>query len=131
MPAEGVVDDDRQAQRAGVSLPCARAWLRRVSCMRLDLPGFRLPGLAICGTGCDGGRGRSNVSAELLEGSEAIARAMVSAGCRFFAGYPMTPFTEVLEGMAKLLPDVGGDCVNAESELEAIGMACGAAAGWA
>ncbi len=68
------------------------------------------------------------MSAELLEGSEAIARAMVSAGCRFFAGYPMTPFTEVLEGMAKLLPDVGGDCVNAESELEAIGMAWGAAA---
>src|SRR5258706_13799503 len=53
---------------------------------------------------------------------------MVSAGCRFFAGYPMTPFTEVLEGMAKLLPDVGGDCVNAESELEAIGMAWGATA---
>lgn len=41
----------------------------------------------------------------------------------------MTPFTEVLEGMAKWLPDVGGDCVNAESELEAIGMAWGAAAG--
>ena len=68
------------------------------------------------------------MSAELLEGSEAIARAMVSAGCKFFAGYPMTPFTEVLEGMAKLLPDAGGDCVNAESELEAIGMAWGAAA---
>jgi 2-oxoglutarate/2-oxoacid ferredoxin oxidoreductase subunit alpha len=68
------------------------------------------------------------VSAELLEGSEAIARAMVSAGCKFFAGYPMTPFTEVLEGMAKLMPDAGGDCVNAESELEAIGMAWGAAA---
>ena len=71
------------------------------------------------------------MSRELLEGSEAIARAMVSGGCRFFAGYPMTPFTEVLEGMAKLLPEVGGDCVNAESELEAIGMAWGAAAGGA
>jgi 2-oxoglutarate ferredoxin oxidoreductase subunit alpha len=67
------------------------------------------------------------MSMELLEGSDALARAMVSAGCRFFAGYPMTPFTEVLEGMARLLPDVGGDCVNAESELEAI-MAWGAAA---
>jgi 2-oxoglutarate ferredoxin oxidoreductase subunit alpha len=68
------------------------------------------------------------VTVELLEGSEALAKAMVSAGCRFFAGYPMTPFTEVLEGMAKYLPDVGGDCVNAESELEAIGMVWGAAA---
>jgi 2-oxoglutarate/2-oxoacid ferredoxin oxidoreductase subunit alpha len=68
------------------------------------------------------------VTVELLEGSEALAKAMVSAGCRFFAGYPMTPFTEVLEGMAKYLPDAGGDCVNAESELEAVGMAWGAAA---
>ncbi len=64
----------------------------------------------------------------LLEGSEAIARAMVAAGCRFFAGYPMTPFTEVLEHMARLLPSVDGVCMNAESELEAVGMAWGAAA---
>jgi 2-oxoglutarate ferredoxin oxidoreductase subunit alpha len=64
----------------------------------------------------------------LLEGSEAIARAMVAAGCRFFAGYPMTPFTEVLEEMGKLLPEVGGTCINAESEIEAIGMVWGAAA---
>jgi 2-oxoglutarate ferredoxin oxidoreductase subunit alpha len=64
----------------------------------------------------------------LLQGSEAIAEAMVAAGCRFFAGYPMTPFTEVLEEMAKKLPAVGGVCMNAESELEAVGMAWGAAA---
>jgi 2-oxoglutarate ferredoxin oxidoreductase subunit alpha len=64
----------------------------------------------------------------LLRGSEAIAEAMIAAGCRFFAGYPMTPFTEVLEEMAKKLPAVGGVCMNAESELEAVGMAWGAAA---
>jgi len=64
----------------------------------------------------------------LLEGSEAIAEAMIVAGCRFFAGYPMTPFTEVLEHMADKLPAVGGVCMNAESELEAVGMAWGAAA---
>lgn len=68
------------------------------------------------------------MTAHLLEGSEAIASAMVAAGCRFFAGYPMTPFTELLEHMAKQLPEVGGVCMNAESELEAIGMAWGAAA---
>ena len=68
------------------------------------------------------------MSLELIEGSEAIARAMVSAGCRFFAGYPMTPFTEVLEHLARLLPEVGGVCINAESELEAVGMAWGALA---
>jgi 2-oxoglutarate ferredoxin oxidoreductase subunit alpha len=65
---------------------------------------------------------------QLLEGSEAIAEAMVAAGCTFFAGYPMTPFTEVLEHMARKLPEVGGVCMNAESELEAIGMTWGAAA---
>ena len=63
-----------------------------------------------------------------MEGSEAIAEAMVAAGCRFFSGYPMTPFTEVLEHMARLLPEAGGTCINAESELEAVGMAWGAAA---
>ena len=65
---------------------------------------------------------------ELMEGSEALARAAIAAGCRFFAGYPMTPFTEVLEHFARLLPDVGGVCINAESELEAVGMAWGALA---
>ena len=68
------------------------------------------------------------MSTRLLEGSEAIAEAMIAAGCRFFAGYPMTPFTEVLEHMARRLPEVGGVCMNAESELEAVGMAWGAAA---
>ena len=67
------------------------------------------------------------MTSELMEGSQAIAEAMIAAGCRFFAGYPMTPFTEVLEQMAKRLPGVGGSCVNAESELEAVGMAWGAA----
>jgi len=64
----------------------------------------------------------------LMEGSPAIAEAALAAGCRFFAGYPMTPFTELLEAFAKRLPEVGGACINAESEIEAVGMAWGAAA---
>jgi len=63
-----------------------------------------------------------------MEGSEAMADAAIAAGCRFFAGYPMTPFTELLESFAAKLPGVGGACLNAESEIEAIGMAWGAAA---
>jgi 2-oxoglutarate ferredoxin oxidoreductase subunit alpha len=63
-----------------------------------------------------------------MEGSEAIAEAAIVAGCRFFAGYPMTPFTELLESFARRLPEEGGHCINAESELEAVGMAWGAAA---
>lgn len=64
----------------------------------------------------------------LMEGSEAMAEAAIAAGCRFFAGYPMTPFTELLEHFAKRLPEEGGVCINAESELEAVGMAWGALA---
>lgn len=64
----------------------------------------------------------------LMEGSEAIVEAAIAAGCRFFTGYPMTPFTEVLENFARRLPEIGGHCINAESELEAIGQAWGAAA---
>lgn len=64
----------------------------------------------------------------LLQGAAAIVEAAIAADCRFFAGYPMTPFTELLERFAARLPEVGGVCINAESELEAVGMAWGAAA---
>jgi 2-oxoglutarate ferredoxin oxidoreductase subunit alpha len=65
---------------------------------------------------------------KFVEGSEAIVEAAILAGCRFFAGYPMTPFTEVLDHMAEKMPLAGGVCINAESELEAVGMTWGALA---
>jgi 2-oxoglutarate ferredoxin oxidoreductase subunit alpha len=64
----------------------------------------------------------------LMQGSEAITEAAVAAGCRFFAGYPMLPFTELLEHMSRRLPEVGGTCMNAESEIEGVNMVLGAAA---
>jgi 2-oxoglutarate ferredoxin oxidoreductase subunit alpha len=63
----------------------------------------------------------------LMEGSCAMAESAIQAGCRFYAGYPITPSTEILEYMATRLPQVGGVCMNAESEIEAIGMVWGAA----
>jgi 2-oxoglutarate/2-oxoacid ferredoxin oxidoreductase subunit alpha len=63
----------------------------------------------------------------LMEGSHAIAEAAVQAGCRFYACYPSTPATEILEYMSHRLPQVGGVCMNAESEIEAINMVWGAA----
>jgi 2-oxoglutarate ferredoxin oxidoreductase subunit alpha len=63
----------------------------------------------------------------LLEGSHAIAEAAIQAGCRFYAGYPITPSTEILEYMSHRMPQVGGVCMNAESEIEAINMVWGAA----
>ena len=63
----------------------------------------------------------------LMEGSHAIAEAAIQSGCRFYAGYPITPSTEILEYMSFRQPQAGGVCVNAESEIEAINMVWGAA----
>jgi 2-oxoglutarate ferredoxin oxidoreductase subunit alpha len=68
------------------------------------------------------------MSLELLEGSAAIAESAIAAGCRFFAGYPMSPFTGLLENMSQRLPAYGGVCINAESEIEGVNMTLGAAA---
>ncbi|GAB3137256.1 3-methyl-2-oxobutanoate dehydrogenase subunit VorB [Micromonospora sonneratiae] len=65
---------------------------------------------------------------ELLEGSAAIAKSAITAGCRFFAGYPMSPFTGLLENMSHRMPEAGGVCLNAESEIEGVNMVLGAAA---
>ena len=46
--------------------------------------------------------------ARLMQGNEACAEGALAAGVRFFGGYPITPSTEIAEGMAKLLPKVGG-----------------------
>lgn len=65
---------------------------------------------------------------ELMEGAHAIAEAGIRAGVRFYAGYPITPSTEILEYMADHLSRAGGVCMNAASEIEAISMVWGAAA---
>ena len=68
------------------------------------------------------------MAVRLLQGSDAVAEAAVTAGCRFFTGYPMLPFTGLLESMARKMPEVGGVCMNAASEIEAVNMTIGAAA---
>ena len=65
---------------------------------------------------------------DLLQGADAVAMSALAADCRFFTGYPMLPFTGLLESFAKLMPQTGGVCLNAASEIEAINMALGAAA---
>ncbi|MCC6780031.1 MAG: pyruvate flavodoxin/ferredoxin oxidoreductase [Hyphomicrobiales bacterium] len=64
---------------------------------------------------------------EFLEGNEAIARAAIKAGCRFFAGYPITPASTILSNMLQLLPPAGGVCVQGEDEIASIGFCIGAA----
>ena len=63
-----------------------------------------------------------------MKGCEAIAEAAVRGGCRFFAGYPITPQNEIPEYLSKRLPEVGGVFVQGESEVASINMVYGAAA---
>ena len=64
----------------------------------------------------------------LMKGNEVIAEAAIRAGCRNYFGYPITPQTEVMHYMAKKMVQIGGNFVQAESEVSAINMVYGAAA---
>jgi 2-oxoglutarate ferredoxin oxidoreductase subunit alpha len=61
-----------------------------------------------------------------MKGNEAIAEAAVRAGCRYYFSYPITPQTEINEYMARRMPGLGGQFVQAESEIGAINMVFGA-----
>lgn len=63
----------------------------------------------------------------LMKGCEAIAEAAVRSGCRFFAGYPITPQNEIPEYFARRMPEVGGQFLQGESEVASINMVYGAA----
>jgi 2-oxoglutarate ferredoxin oxidoreductase subunit alpha len=62
----------------------------------------------------------------LMSGNEASAFAAIHAGCRFFAGYPITPSSEILHFLAEWLPKLGGSSLQTEDELSAIGAVIGA-----
>jgi len=62
-----------------------------------------------------------------MRGNEAIAEGAIRAGCRFYAGYPITPQNELFEYMAKRLPPAGGIFLQCESEVAGINMIWGAA----
>ncbi len=67
----------------------------------------------------------------LLNGDEAIGMGAIAAGCRFYAGYPITPATDVMTYLTGRIERFGGHVVQAEDELSAINMALGAARGGA
>ena len=62
----------------------------------------------------------------LMQGNEAVAEGAIAAGVTFFAGYPITPSTEIAEQMAKLLPKIGGTFLQMEDEIGAMGAILGA-----
>ena len=64
-----------------------------------------------------------------MNGDVACAEGAISAGCRFFAGYPITPATEIAERMAERLPEIGGVCIQMEDELASMNAILGASWG--
>lgn len=64
---------------------------------------------------------------KFMKGCEAIAEAAIRSGCRFFAGYPITPQNEIPEYFARRMPEVGGVFIQGESEIASVNMVYGAA----
>jgi len=62
----------------------------------------------------------------VLSGNESFALGAIAAGCRFYAGYPITPATDIMEFLAKELPKLGGFVLQTEDEISAIGAVLGA-----
>ena len=62
-----------------------------------------------------------------LQGNEAAAQGALYAGCKFFAGYPITPSTEVAEVMSIELPKIGGKFIQMEDEIGAMAAILGGA----
>jgi len=68
---------------------------------------------------------------EFIDGSTAIVRGALEAGCDFFAGYPITPASPILQMMMSELPARGGVAIQGEDEIASIGMCIGATLGGA
>lgn len=64
--------------------------------------------------------------ARLMQGNQACSEGALAAGVRFFAGYPITPSTEIAEILAAKLPRIGGKFIQMEDEIASMGAICGA-----
>lgn len=62
----------------------------------------------------------------LMQGNEAVVEAAIAAGCRFYGGYPITPSSEIAEGMSKRLPQEGGKFIQMEDEISGMASIIGA-----
>src|SRR4030042_3187138 len=61
-----------------------------------------------------------------MDGNQALARGAFAAGCRFFAGYPITPASTIFDTLFQLIPPAGGICMQGEDEIASIGYCLGA-----
>jgi len=62
----------------------------------------------------------------VVSGNQALSMGAIAAGCTFFAGYPITPASDIMEFLAAQFPKLGGSVIQAEDEIAAVGMAIGA-----
>jgi 2-oxoglutarate ferredoxin oxidoreductase subunit alpha len=69
------------------------------------------------------------VTAQLLQGNHACALGALASGCRFFAGYPITPSSEIAEVMARELPKLGGKFIQMEDEIASMAAVIGGSVG--
>jgi 2-oxoglutarate ferredoxin oxidoreductase subunit alpha len=69
------------------------------------------------------------VTLQLLQGNHAAALGALAAGCRFFAGYPITPSSEIAEFLSRELPKLGGKFIQMEDEIASIAAVIGASVG--
>jgi 2-oxoglutarate ferredoxin oxidoreductase subunit alpha len=69
------------------------------------------------------------VTVQLLQGNRACAMGALAAGCRFFAGYPITPSSEIAEILSRELPRLGGKFIQMEDEIASIAAVIGASVG--
>lgn len=77
--------------------------------------------------------GKSNkevaLTVKLMQGNEAVSWGALAAGCRFYAGYPITPSTEIAEILSRELPKVGGKFIQMEDEIASLAACIGASVG--
>lgn len=66
---------------------------------------------------------------KLMQGNEAVSWGALAAGCRFYAGYPITPSTEIAEMLSRELPKVGGKFIQMEDEIASLAACIGASVG--
>jgi 2-oxoglutarate ferredoxin oxidoreductase subunit alpha len=97
--------------------------MHRLRDVRRDVPGC-------CHYGFQGVTGMQTTAPEkiFVKGNEAVAMAAIEAGCRCYFGYPITPQSDIPEYLSRELPKLGGEFIQAESEIGAINMLLGASA---
>jgi 2-oxoglutarate ferredoxin oxidoreductase subunit alpha len=69
------------------------------------------------------------LTVKLIQGNEAVGWGALAAGCRFYAGYPITPSTEIAEMLSRELPKIGGKFIQMEDEIASLASCIGASVG--